>query len=50
MQILKVNKVPQSDRELAQMPAIYTKFVEDKIISEQESVEASSASANNGTQ
>ena len=41
LQILQVNKVPKTEQELVQMPAIYSKFVEDKIISEQEASETS---------
>ena len=38
--MLQVNKAPQSEQELAQMPAIYTKFIEDKVLSEQEANES----------
>ena len=34
----QVNRVPRSDRELLQFPAVYTKFVEDKMLAEEEAV------------
>jgi len=32
LNVLKVNRVPHSEKQLEQMPSIYGKFVEDKII------------------
>ena len=38
--------MPKNEQELNQMPAIYSKFVEDKIISERDANDASPASSN----
>lgn len=45
LSILRVNIVPQNEEELEQMPAIYSKFVEDKILSEQEASEVAPTSS-----
>ena len=50
MNILKVNRVPKNEQALVQMPAIYSKFVEDKIISEQEANDVSQTAPSNASQ